>query len=109
MEAEFLIQALQMRTGTWQPQFTAALGELKHHGSVADVDADAIQSSYDFLRRCESVLRRWEGKSVSSLPAQEAEQRKLAQRVGAKDLDAFGEQYRAAREIIHAGYERYMR
>lgn len=109
VEAEFLIQALQMRTGVWQPQFTAALGELKYHGTVTDADAEAIQNSYDFLRRCESVLRRWESKSVSSLPGDEAEQRKLAQRVGAKDLDAFGEQYRAAREIIHAAYERYMR
>jgi hypothetical protein len=36
---------------------------------------------------------------VSSLPSDEAEQRKLAQRVGAKDLDAFGEQYpRSARD-----------
>ncbi len=109
VEAEFLIQALQMRTGIWQPQFSAALGELKFHGTITEADADAIQNSYGFLRRCESVLRRWEGKSVSSLPSDEAEQRKLARRVGAKDLDAFGEQYRAAREIIHAGYERYMR
>lgn len=109
VEAEFLIQALQMRTGTWGPQFTVALGELKVFGTVTAPDAEAIQSSYDFLRRCESVLRRWEGRSVSSLPTQEAEQRKLAKRVGAKDLDAFGEQYRAAREIIHAAYERYMR
>lgn len=109
VEAEFLIQALQMRTGTWQSQFTLALGDLKQQGTVKAGDAEAIQSSYDFLRRCESVLRRWEGKSVSSLPSDEAGQRKLARHVGAKDLDAFGEQYRAAREIIHAAYERYMR
>ena len=109
VEAEFLIQALQMRTGIWQPQFTAAISELKYHGTVSDADAEAIQRSYDLLRRCESLLRRWEGKSVSSLPTQEAEQRKLARRVGAKDLDDFGQKYRAAREIIHAAYERYMR
>ena len=109
VEAEFLIQALQMRTGTWGSQFTAALAELRVYGTVTAADANAIQSSYDFLRRCESVLRRWESKSVSSLPADEAAQRKLAKRVGATDLDAFGEQYRAAREIIHAAHERYMR
>ena len=109
VEAEFLIQALQMRTGTWGSQFKAALGELRVYGTVTAADAHAIQSSYDFLRRCESVLRRWESKSVSSLPVDEAEQRKLAKRVGVKDLDQFGEQYRAAREIIHAAYERYMR
>ncbi|HSH40287.1 MAG TPA: hypothetical protein VK993_16055, partial [Chthoniobacterales bacterium] len=109
VEAEFLVQALQMRSGTSHAQFTAALSELKQRGIVAPNDAEAVQSSYDFLRLCESVLRRWESKSVSSLPNDEGEQRKLARRVGAKDLDAFGERYRAAREIIHATYERYMR
>ena len=42
-------------------------------------------------------------------PPDEGEQRKLARRFGAKDLNTFGEQYRAARETIHAIYQRYFR
>ena len=109
VEAEFLVQALQMRSGTWEPQFATALVKLKDAGIVTPKDAEAVQSSYDFLRRCESVLRRWESRSVSSLPSDEAEQRKLAVRVGCAELDTFGERYRSAREIIHAVYERHMR
>jgi glutamate-ammonia-ligase adenylyltransferase len=109
VEAEFLVQALQMRAGAWNPHFGFAVADLRQLGIISAGDATAFQSAYDFLRRCEALLRRWENKSVSSLPADEAEQRKLARRLGAKDLAAFGEHYRAARETIHAAYERYFR
>ncbi len=109
IEAEFLVQALQLRTGTWNPQFHFAVNDLQQAGVFAEPDAVALTASYDFLRRCEAVLRRWENKSVSSLPADEAEQEKLARRVGAKDLAAFGEQYRGARERIHLTHARYFR
>jgi hypothetical protein len=46
---------------------------------------------------------------VASLPSDEAEQKKLARRLGAKDLAAFGDQYRVARETIHVIYTRYLR
>jgi glutamate-ammonia-ligase adenylyltransferase len=108
VEAEFLVQGLQMRTGTWNPQFSFALADLKQIGVLSAEHATALQSSYDFLRRCESILRRWENKSVAALPVDEDEQRKLARRIGAKDLSAFGEQYRAARETIHAICSRYL-
>ena len=107
IEAEFLVQALQMRTGAWNPQFHFAVDELQQLGVLAAADAAALQASYDFLRRCESVLRRWENKSVASLPSEEVEQEKLARRVGAKDVASFGEQYRGAREGIHLVYARY--
>jgi [glutamine synthetase] adenylyltransferase / [glutamine synthetase]-adenylyl-L-tyrosine phosphorylase len=109
VEAEFLIQALQMRAGVREPQFTAALAALTKESIVAAADSEAIQASYDYLRRCESVLRRFENKSVSSLPSSEFEQWKLARRLGEKDLDSFAARYRSAREVIHAAYERYMR
>jgi glutamate-ammonia-ligase adenylyltransferase len=109
IEAEFLIQALQMRAGVREPQFTAALIELMKRSIVSAADGEAIQASYDFLRRCESVLRRFENKSVSALPNSEFEQAKLARRLGEKDLELFGARYRSAREVIHAAYERYMR
>lgn len=107
IEAEFLVQALQMRTGTWNPQFHFAVDELQQLGVFASEDASALHASYDFLRRCESVLRRWENKSVAALPPEETEQQKLARRVGAKDLATFGEQYRIARATIHLIYARH--
>ena len=107
IEAEFLVQVLQMRAGAWNPQFHFAVEELQQLGVLAAADAAALQASYDFLRRCESVLRRWENKSVASLPSEEVEQEKLARRVRARDLAAFGEQYRSAREGIHLVYARY--
>ncbi|MDQ3313211.1 MAG: bifunctional [glutamate--ammonia ligase]-adenylyl-L-tyrosine phosphorylase/[glutamate--ammonia-ligase] adenylyltransferase [Verrucomicrobiota bacterium] len=108
VEAEFLVQALQMRAAIWSPQFNAALDELKRLQALTADETTALAASYDFLRRCESILRRWENTSVSSLPPEESEQRKLAKRAGAKDLAAFGDQYRAARETIHAIYSRYL-
>ncbi len=108
IEAEFLVQALQMRAGVWNPQFMFAVEDLKRARLLSAEDAGALQGSYDFLRRCESILRRWENKSVASLPQEESEQSKLARRIGARDLKAFGQHYRAAREAIHAIYSRYL-
>ena len=68
-----------------------------------------LKTDYEYLRSIESVLRRWENKSVSSLPADKADQTKLALRVGAKSLDAFAQRYREARLNIHAVYSRYLR
>ncbi len=107
VEAEFLVQALQMRRGVWGPQFAAAVVDLKQNGILAPHDAQMLQTSYDFLRQCESILRRYENKAVSSLPASEREQQILARFVGAKNLEMFGEHYRAVRETIHAIYLRY--
>ncbi|MBA3273783.1 MAG: bifunctional [glutamate--ammonia ligase]-adenylyl-L-tyrosine phosphorylase/[glutamate--ammonia-ligase] adenylyltransferase [Chthoniobacterales bacterium] len=106
IEAEFLVQALQMRAGVWNPALVTALVELQRCGRISETDRDSLQSSYDFLRRCESILRRWENKGVAALPADESEHCRLAQRFGAADLDSFGESYRAARETIHAIYQR---
>jgi [glutamine synthetase] adenylyltransferase / [glutamine synthetase]-adenylyl-L-tyrosine phosphorylase len=108
VEAEFLVQGLQMRPGVWDPQFASAVSDLKQNGILSAPDATALQISYDFLRRCESILRRWDNKSVSSLPADEAEHQTLARYLGAKNLASFGEQYRAARETIHEIYARYL-
>ena len=108
IEAEFLVQGLQMRAGVWNPQFMFAVEDLKRAGLIAPDDAGALQGSYHFLRRCESILRRWENKSVSSVPRNELEQERLTRRLGLKDLKTFGENYRAAREAIHAIYARYL-
>jgi glutamate-ammonia-ligase adenylyltransferase len=109
IEAEFLVQALQMRAGIWNPQTMGALRDLTTNGLMREEEAALVKKSYEYLRLIESALRRWENKSVSSLPADETGQRKLAQRVGADDLDSFAQRYREARESIHAVYSRYVR
>ena len=109
IEAEFLVQALQMRTGIWNSQMAGAMQELAAKGIMSVSDTEELKKNYGYLRSIESILRRWENKSVSSLPADQTEQSKLALRVGAKSLDAFAQRYRGARTGIHAIYSRYLR
>jgi glutamine synthetase adenylyltransferase len=109
IEAEFLVQALQMRAGLWNPQMTGALEQLAEAGIMARDDAGTLRKDYEYLRSIGSILRRWENKSISILPADKAAQEKLAARAGAKSLDAFAQAYREARSGIHAIYSRYLR
>jgi hypothetical protein len=53
-------------------------------------------------------LRRYENRSVSTLPSDPVEQRKFAVRFGYHELDAFHGDYVNARETIHALYESYI-
>jgi glutamate-ammonia-ligase adenylyltransferase len=108
IEAEFLVQALQMRAGIWNPKMTGALQQLAADGIMNTADADTISKHYEYLRSIESILRRREDKTVSNLPADKTEQEKLAIRAGAKTLDAFAQEYREARENIHTIYSRYL-
>ena len=109
IEAEFLIQALQMRAGIWNPQTTGALEALAEAKVVRRPDADTLRQHYEYLRAVESILRRREHKSVSSLPNDQIAQEKIAMRMGAENLDAFAQSYRAARAGIHEIYGRYLR
>jgi glutamate-ammonia-ligase adenylyltransferase len=109
IEAEFLVQALQMRAGLWNPGMMDALDQLADAGVMKKPDAEKLRRHYDHLRSVGSALRRWENKSVSILPANKDEQEKLAVRAGAKNLDAFAQAYREARAGIHAIYSQYLR
>jgi glutamate-ammonia-ligase adenylyltransferase len=109
IQAEFLVQALQMRAGIWNPQLAGAIRELAAAGILEKSDAALLKEKYEHLRSIESVLRRWENKSVSSLPADKTEQEKLASRVGAKSLESFAQDYHDARASIHGIYSRYLR
>jgi glutamate-ammonia-ligase adenylyltransferase len=105
VEAEFFVQALQMKHGTWDPDWNGALRQLGEFNLLSDTDAANAIRSYEFLRRAETALRRWENKSVSTLPADPNEQEKLARRLGYESLDIFTKEYVDARETIHALYE----
>ncbi|HWM25053.1 MAG TPA: bifunctional [glutamate--ammonia ligase]-adenylyl-L-tyrosine phosphorylase/[glutamate--ammonia-ligase] adenylyltransferase [Chthoniobacterales bacterium] len=109
IEAEFLVQALQMRADIWNPHTMATLDELSQKGLLPKEEATLVKESYEYLRLIESVLRRWENKSVSILPVDEPEQRKLAKRIGADSLDSFAQRYREARESIHSIASRHLR
>ncbi|HEY0370209.1 MAG TPA: putative nucleotidyltransferase substrate binding domain-containing protein, partial [Chthoniobacterales bacterium] len=106
VEAEFLVQALQMRSDVWNPSFSGALEMLKQNAILPHDDADMLQRSYNFLRRCDSVLRRMHNKGVATLPSDEENQRLLARRMGTESLASFGDEYRGARETIHDIYVR---
>ncbi len=106
VEAEFLVQALQMRAAIWNPNWTEAVVELAQEDILAQNEVSQLKISYGFLRRCESALRRWGNKSVSALPSGEFEQRRLASWLGYKEFEAFVQSYDEARQKIHTIYAR---
>jgi [glutamine synthetase] adenylyltransferase / [glutamine synthetase]-adenylyl-L-tyrosine phosphorylase len=109
VEAEFLVQAMQMRNDIWNPNWTASLNELCRHELLSLTEVANAIEGYEFLRRCESILRRWENKSVSTLPADPNEQQKFAVRLGLKGSDEFGKKYTDAREAVRALYRRHIK
>ena len=106
IEAEFLVQALQMRENVWEPNWERAVIGLAERGLFNDADARQLRQSYQMLRRCESGLRRYENKAVSSLPTDQGEQRKLAIRLGYDSFENFRREYVDARDAVHSLYQR---
>jgi glutamate-ammonia-ligase adenylyltransferase len=105
IEGEFLVQALQMRENIWEPNWQQAVDRLHERRCFSKPDVAQLKNAYLFLRRCESVLRRYENRSVSALPGDPNDQRKFAVRFGYHDFDAFRPDYGAARDTIHSLYE----
>src|SRR6202022_2101518 len=109
IEAEFFVQALQMKHGIWNPNWDGALRQLRERDLLSDTEAAGAIRSYEFLRRAETALRRWENKSVSTLPADPNEQEKLARRLGYKSADILPKEYVDDRDTIHALYEGHIK
>jgi glutamate-ammonia-ligase adenylyltransferase len=109
IEAEFLVQALQMRESVWEPNWARAVDRLHAGGHLTKAETESLKRGYEFLRRCESVLRRDENVSVSALPRDPTEQGKLARRLGFDKIDIFAEKYREARSSIHEIYDQRMK
>jgi glutamate-ammonia-ligase adenylyltransferase len=109
IEAEFLVQALQMRENIWEPNWERALSGLFERGLFSDCQARQLRQSYQLLRRCESGLRRYENKAVSSLPTDQDEQRKLAIRLSYDNFENFRRHYVDARNSVHDLYERTLK
>jgi glutamate-ammonia-ligase adenylyltransferase len=109
VEAEFLVQALQMRANIWEQNWERAVDGLHQHGHLGKSDVAKLKKSYAFLRHCELVLRRYDNKSISTLPSDPDEQRKFVIRLGHDSLDNFRRDYADARDAVHALYERKIR
>jgi glutamate-ammonia-ligase adenylyltransferase len=105
IEAEFLVQALQMREKIWEQNWERAVDLLHQHAVLDDSEVRTLKKAYAFLRNCELVLRRYDNRSVSSLPSDPNKQRKFIVRLGYENADAFGGDYIKAREAIHSLYE----
>jgi glutamate-ammonia-ligase adenylyltransferase len=106
IEAEFLVQALQMHANVWEANWNRAVDALQQSGHLDKSDVASLKNSYAFLRRCELVLRRYDNRSVSTLSSDSDEQRKFAIRLGYSEFDAFSREYLDARQTIHALYQR---
>jgi glutamate-ammonia-ligase adenylyltransferase len=109
IEAEFLVQALQMRENIWESNFERAIDQLQQQGQMGDSEVTKFKHAYELLRRCELVLRRYENRGVSTLPNNPEEQRKFAVRLGYDGFEIFRRDYTDAREAIHTVYERRLR
>ena len=101
MEAEFCVQAMQMRHGIWEQNTVAAIAALGAAGVFPKADVDELRAAYLFLRRVEAVIRRIENSGASALPSQEPEQRHVAVRLGFPSREAFLERYTQVRTAIH--------
>ena len=108
IEAEFLVQALQMRANIWEQNWERAVDRLHEHGHLDESDTAKLKNSYSFLRRCELVLRRYDNRSISTLPSDPDEQRKFAIRFGHHEIDVFRRDYLDSREAIHALYQQHV-
>ena len=105
VEAEFFVQGLQMHYDIRETSTYRAIEKLA--GAISGGDVATLTRAYEFLRRCEMALRRWQDKSVSTLPAEPAEQRKLAIRMGCEDYESWKHGYGQARERVHTIYQKY--
>jgi glutamate-ammonia-ligase adenylyltransferase len=109
IEAEFLVQALQMRENIWEPNWERAVDRMHKPGHLSSSEIAKLKSSYAFLRRCELVLRRYDNRGGSTLPSDPVEQRKFGIRLGYDEFDAFRRDYLDARDAIHTLYQRHFR
>ena len=108
IEAEFLAQGLQMMHGIWEPNFLAAVEKLAARKILEKRDAEKLRKAYSFLRACESVLRRWQYRTVATLPATRGEEEKFARRMKFATIEDFHAPYGRAREVIRSLRMRYL-
>jgi glutamate-ammonia-ligase adenylyltransferase len=98
VEAEFLVQALQMRHDVREASMLRAIELVPWPG------VQRLKRPYEFLRSVETALRRWQQTASSILPADLIEREKLERRMGfTENLDVACADARAE---IHAVFEK---
>jgi glutamate-ammonia-ligase adenylyltransferase len=95
MQLEFYTQALQMAGGVWEPNTLRALVLV-----APRENAPVLANAYLFLRKIETVLRRSEDTAISRIPADSAEQERLAKRCGFADRSGLLKANESARATI---------
>jgi len=108
VEAEFLIQGLQMQHRVWEPNSLSAVAKLSANEIFETNDAANLAEAYTFLRSCESILRRWQFRSVSTLPRTHDEEMRFVRRLRFANVAEFRAPYGRAREVIRSLRLRYL-
>jgi [glutamine synthetase] adenylyltransferase / [glutamine synthetase]-adenylyl-L-tyrosine phosphorylase len=90
VDIEFLVQAYQLLYGVRRPALRVtstwdALEALTREGILPAQAAQRLRQAYSFLRRVESALRIVDDRSINAIPDNQADQRRLARRLGYQD------------------------
>jgi [glutamine synthetase] adenylyltransferase / [glutamine synthetase]-adenylyl-L-tyrosine phosphorylase len=91
VDIEFLVQVYQLLYGARLPALRVtstwdALETLAREGILAGEAAQSLQHAHSFLRRVESGLRIVDDRSINAIPDNQADQRRLARRLGYQDV-----------------------
>ena len=89
-----------------EPNTSQAIGKLA--GILAPDESLVLRTTYSFLRRVESVLRRVANSSVSQLPSNEEELRVLSVRLGFTGAQEFLAEYTAKRAEVEAIIQKHL-
>jgi glutamate-ammonia-ligase adenylyltransferase len=87
VDIEFLVQGYQLLYGVRLPALRVtstwdALEALTREGIVPAQAAQSLRYAYSFFRRVESALRIVDDRSINAIPDNQADQRRLARRLG---------------------------
>jgi glutamate-ammonia-ligase adenylyltransferase len=119
VDIEFLVQLHQLLFGASTPALRGTstwdvLGALTREGHLPAQEAQSLRQAYSFLRRVESALRIVDDRSINTIPDTQADQRRLARRVGYQDAgksraeQAMLADIRACMSQVRSLYERRM-
>jgi glutamate-ammonia-ligase adenylyltransferase len=90
VDIEFLVQLHQLLFGVTIPTLRLTstwdvLEALTREGMLPPLEAQRLKEAYVFLRRVESALRLVDDRSINAIPDHQADQRRLARRLGYQD------------------------
>jgi [glutamine synthetase] adenylyltransferase / [glutamine synthetase]-adenylyl-L-tyrosine phosphorylase len=91
VDIEFLVQVHQLLYGVRLPALRGtstwdALEALTREGILPAQEGQNLRNAYSFLRRVESALRIVDDRSINTIPDNQADQRRLARRLGYQDV-----------------------